>query len=288
MSRPDRIFKQAVNDALDRVLAGLPFDNKSNLARELAISRTTVRAVLTHLEQIEILGAGGQVNRQPVSGDYFQAAEVMDVRHALEAAFMRKVHERELTAGMRLVEGKLARDFEVSVQTMREFLIGLSRFGFVRKDHQRRWVLEGVTQKYALELHEVRMMFECRAVEKLCEIVEGDPFWGALRRLEQDHEMITPETDFTALDFPALDTKFHRFLNASADNSVMIGFQDAIALIFNYHYHWPIENQIEHNLAATRDHLAIIEGIMTRNKKAARKAMEQHLSQTKDRFLSAL
>ncbi|MEM7090272.1 MAG: GntR family transcriptional regulator [Pseudomonadota bacterium] len=287
MSRPDRIFKNAVNKALDRVLSGLPFDNKSELARELAVSRTTVRAILAHLEASRILDAKGRVIREPVPDDYYHASETMDIRSALEAAFMRKIREKELAPGARLVEGQLARQFGVSVQTIRELLIGLSRFGFVRKDHQRRWVLEGVTKSYALELHEIRVMFESRAVEKVCCLPDADPFWGGLLRLQQEHAAINPETDFSKIDFPGLDTKFHRFVNSHADNGVMTGFQDAIAMIFNYHYLWPIENQKEHDLAAMRDHLAIIDGILNRDKRAARQALQRHLGATRQRFIEA-
>ena len=287
MSRPDRIFKNAVNAALDRVFSGLAFDNKSALARDLAVSRTTVRAVLSHLEQVQILDPAGRVMREPEPEDYYRASEIMDVRTALEVAFMRKIRAQELTTGARLVEGQLARQFGVSVQTIREFLISLSRFGFVRKDHQRRWVLEGVTKKYALELHEIRVMFESRAVEKVCDIPKDDPFWGGLLRLHQEHAAITPETDFDALDFPALDTKFHRFINANADNHLIVSFQDAIAMIFNYHYLWPVENQIEHDLAATRDHLAIIDNILMRDKRGAQGALLVHLNATRQRFLEA-
>lgn len=285
MSRPDRVFKNAVNTALDRVLSGLSFGNKSALARDLAISRTTVRSVLAHLQHAQILDQNGRVLRVPVPGDYFPEPETMDVRNALEAAFMRKIREQELAPGARLVEGQLARQFGVSVQTIREFLIGLSRFGFVRKDHQRRWVLEGVTKQYALELHEIRVMFESRAIEKVCCIPEGDPFWGGLLSLQQQHAAITPETDFSTLDFPALDTKFHRFVNSNADNRLIIGFQDAIAMIFNYHYLWPVENQMEHDLAATQDHLAIIDRVLNRDKTGARQALQDHLGATKRRFL---
>ncbi len=285
MSRPDRVFKNAVNAGLDRILSGLPFDNKSALARDLAVSRTTVRSVLSYLEQAQILDADGRVLRAPVPKDYFPALETMDVRNALEAAFMRKIREQELAPGTRLVEGQLARQFGVSVQTIREFLIGLSRFGFVRKDHQRRWVLEGVTKQYALELHEIRVMFESRAVEKVCCIPEGDPFWGGLLSLQQQHAAITPDTDFLALDFPALDTKFHRYVNSHADNRLIIGFQDAIAMIFNYHYLWPVENQMVHDLAAAKDHLAVIESILNRDKRGARRALNHHLDVTRQRFI---
>ncbi|EEE35610.1 transcriptional regulator, GntR family [Rhodobacteraceae bacterium KLH11] len=282
MSRPDRVFKNAVNLALDRVLSGVALVNKSALARDLGVSRTTIRAVLTHLEHEGIIAPDGTALRAPLPEDYFDASETMDVRHTLEAAFMRKIREQELTPGSRIIEGQMARQFGVSVQTMREFLISLSRFGFVRKDHQRRWVLEGVTRKYALELHEIRVMFETKAVEKVCGLPDGDPFWGGLIRLQQEHEALAAQPDFARLD-----TKFHRFLNANADNRLIFGFQDAIAMIFNYHYLWPVQDQAGHDLAAARDHLAIIDRILNRDKRGAKDAMQAHLNKTRARFIAS-
>ncbi len=286
MARPDRVFKTTINAALDRVLSGLTMTNKSALSRDLGVSRTTIRAVLAHLEQIGILDGAGHVIRAPEPADYFPSSETMDVRETLEAAFMRKIREQELTPGARLVEGQLARQFGVSVQTLREFMIGLSRFGFVRKDHQRRWVLEGVTQKYVLELHEIRALFETRAVEKTCDIPDDDPFWGGLRRLRQEHSAFVSPTAKASLHFPALDTEFHRFINAAADNRLFIGFQDAIAMIFNYHYLWPVKDQGEHDQAAARDHLAVMDALMRRDKDKARQAMQTHLDATRTRFMS--
>lgn len=286
MARPDRVFKTTINTALDRVLSGLPMTNKSALARDLGVSRTTIRAVLEHLEKIGILDDAGHVVRSPEPADYFQSSQTMDVRETLEAAFMRKIRTQELAPGVRLVEGQLARQFGVSIQTLREFMIGLSRFGFVRKDHQRRWVLEGFTRKYALELHEIRVLFETRAVEKICHVPQDDPFWGGLHRLKQKHSAIISAPDLPVSDFPALDTDFHRFLNAYAGNRLFVGFQDAIAMIFNYHYLWPVEDQVEHDLAAARDHLGIIDAVIQRDSKSARRAMQLHLDKTRDRFMS--
>ncbi|WP_170787457.1 GntR family transcriptional regulator [Ruegeria lacuscaerulensis] len=290
MPRPDRVFKSACNAMLDRVMAGAEVSNISQLARHLGVSRTTVRAVLTHLVSRGLLarrGRGYDVQRLPEQADYFSAAQTMDTRDALEAAFMQMIRNQDLGPGTRLSEGQLARQLDVSVQTIREFLIGLSRFGFVRKDHHRRWVLEGVTRQYALELHEVRVMFESRAVENLCCLPEQHPFWGGLARLRQEHQAVTATADLSTLDFPALDTKFHRFLNDHAGNRLIVGFQDAIAMIFNHHYLWPLENQLDHHLTATADHLAIIDSIERRDKRKARAAMAAHLDTTRRRFAQA-
>ncbi|WP_170755257.1 FCD domain-containing protein [Ruegeria lacuscaerulensis] len=290
MARPDRVFKAAYNAMLDALVANPSIQNISAIARQLDVSRTTARAILKRLEKAGILTQAGperQLLRVPQRRDYFAASETMDMRDALEATFMQMIRSEDIGPGALLNERLLARQLNVSVQTMREFLIGLSRFGFVRKDHHRRWVLEGVTRKYALELHEVRVMFESRAVEKLCQIPENDPFWGGLIRLKQDHLEISAHSDFADLDFPALDTKFHRFLNAHADNRLIVGFQDAISMIFNHHYLWPLEDQMHHHLTATSDHLQIIQAVLERDHRKARAAMQSHLDATRHRFEEA-
>lgn len=291
MPRPDRLFKSTCNSMLDRLLAGAEVHSKSALARDLGVSRTTVRAVLNRLEEQGIIRQSDRqwrVIRRPERQDYFDTLETLDVRKVLEQAFMQMVQNQELKPGSRLNEGQLARRFDVSVQTLREFLIGLSRFGFVRKDQSRRWVLEGVTETYAMELHDVRVMFECRAIDTLCSKPDTDPFWGGLMRLQQEHATINARTDFSTVDFPSLDTEFHRFLNVSAGNRLIMGFQDAISMIFNYHYLWPLDRWTEHHTEAARDHLEIMQQMLDRDRVAAKNAMQHHLDKTRIRFLKSL
>ncbi len=291
MPRPDRVFKSAYNDTLDRLHPGVVFANKSALARELGVSRTTVRAILARLEEVgvtEPVETGIRVQRAPCQADYFEPSETLDVKEILETAFMRMVRDQEITPGTRLNDSYLARQFNAPVQTVREFLIGLSRFGIVRRDHHRRWVLEGITKQHALELHEVRTIFEERAIAKVCCIPDTDPFWGGLLRLRREHAAINASSDFDALDFSALDTRFHRFLNSKAENRLIVGLQDAIAMIFNYHYLWPMDNKADHNLLAARDHLDIIDCVLRRDKKGAKSAMNDHLSATRSNFIAAM
>lgn len=291
MPRPDRVFKGAFNDMLDRLQSGVDCSNKSALARDLGVSRTTVRAILARLEDIGIakaVNAGYRVLRTPRQSDYFEPSETLDVKQALEAAFMRMVRDQEITPGTRLRDIQLARRFDVPVQAVREFLIGLSRFGIVQRDYHRRWVLEGITKQHALELHEVRTIFEERAIAKVCCLPDTDPFWGGLIRLQKEHEAISAQSDFEELDFSALDTRFHRFINSKAENRLIVGLQDAIAMIFNYHYLWPIENRVEHDLLGARDHLEIIDCVLRRDKKGAQKAMKEHLSSTRRNFITAV
>lgn len=291
MARSERLFKRSFNSSLDLILAGADLRNISVLARELSVSRTTARRILKRLATLGVIAGeatDSAIIRRPEAADYFPPSETLSIEETLESAFMSMVGRHELVPGARLNESYLARQLDVSAPTIREFLIGLSRFGFVRKDAKRCWILEGFTKKYALELHEVRVLFECRAISKVCHIDDNDPFWGGVIRLRDEHLAIDETTDFDEVDFPALDTRFHRFFNAQADNRLFVGFQDAISLIFNYHFLWDVAEPGIRNIAARNEHLAIIDAILARNEAKAVEAMRAHLATTHRKFLDAI
>lgn len=291
MPRPDRVFRTAYNDTLDRLQSGAGIENKSALARDLGVSRTTVRAILSRLEEVGVAktaDSSQRILRLPRKSDYFEPSKTLDPKETLEAAFMRQIRDQSIVPGTRLNEAEMVTQFGVSIHVVREFLIGLSRFGFVRRDHHRRWVLEDISKQHALDLHEVRTIFEERAIAKVCCLPDSDPFWGGLIRLQQEHAAISSNTDFDALNFSALDARFHRFINSKAENQLILGLQDAIAMIFNYHYLWPMENEQQHDLLGAKDHLRIIECVLQRDKDAAQSAMNEHLDRTRKNFISAV
>jgi DNA-binding GntR family transcriptional regulator len=62
--------------------------------------------------------------------------------------------------GMQINELELAREIGTGTTSVREFLIRFSRFGLIEKRPNSHWILKGFTREFALELAEVREMFE--------------------------------------------------------------------------------------------------------------------------------
>lgn len=291
MARSDRHFKATFNTSLDLFKAGASFISNAALARALSVSRAMATQVAEKLNGIGILSSSAPPyvsKRKPRKSDYFEMVEALSTKEAVQFSFMNWVVAKNISPGAKLSEAHLAEQLNVSTTTIREFLIHLSRFGFVRKIQNRSWVLEGFTKQYAIECHEVRIMFEVRAVNKVCKLPITHEFWEKLQDLKEVHLGISEETDFQKLDFAALDAQFHRLINSSAGNRFIEDFQETIALIFHYHFLWNNDDIVFRNVNAAQNHLAIIDAIQDRDPARAEAAMLMHIENTDARFRIAI
>lgn len=291
MARSDQKFKTSFNTWLDSVAVGNCPESISGLARLLGVSRTLARSILQRAREIGLVAEDRfpvVFLRKTAKSDYFSNADIRSLEEQLETDFMMWLRTTQPPPGSRLREAVLARQFGVSNTTIREFLIGLSRFGFIRKEPQRSWILEGFTEQYALELHEVRQMFETRAISAVFAIPKEAPFWGKMLRIRQEHIQLRKEIDTRFIEFSELDSRFHRTLNAATGNRFMDGFQDSISLIFHFHYRWSNKNQVERIILAIREHLEIIDAILDRDQVGALQALERHLGTANQTFVASI
>ena len=289
MARANTIFKKAFNDTLDRLLHGQDIASVSALAAALDVSRNTARQVIQTLVAQAIVtpeGTGWRVRRQPETSDFFEDREVISTEAALQDAFMDLILRDAIQPGTSFHEAALARQLDVAPSSLREFLIKLSRFGFIHKQPQKAWVFEGFTEQYAEELHEIRHLFELRALEKLTALPVEDPFWPRLTRMLTEHRQFIEQYDTDYLSFSKLDARFHGLLNSAARNRFIESFQDIIALIFHYHYQWNKSDEKQRNLIAAHEHIDIIEALILRQPDTAKAALQQHL-QTAEATLKA-
>ena len=142
----------------------------------------------------------------------------------IENAFMNWVLHENVQPLTRFREAELSRQFGVSNSALREFLIGFSRFGLIRKEPRRYWVFEGFTRELAFELSEVRELFELRAIRFLVELPEDDAIWSRIRALREDHLSILSNIEEEFMRFPKLDAQFHRTINAASENRFISDF----------------------------------------------------------------
>ena len=69
----------------------------------------------------------------------------------------------------------------VSTSGIREYLNRFSRFGLIEKRPNSGWLFRGFTQEFALELFEVRELFETRSAIVFATQPRDAPAWKALR-----------------------------------------------------------------------------------------------------------
>ena len=87
----------------------------------------------------------------------------MSTSAQVEKRFMEWMLRDDASPGMSINELELARQFGVGTTGIREFLNRFQSFGLIEKRPNAGWLFKGFTINFALELFEIREMFELRS-----------------------------------------------------------------------------------------------------------------------------
>jgi len=288
--KSDTVFKRAFNDALQliaKIGEGQPLPSENMLKRQLQVSRTTVRKVLSTLAEQGMLSGGGR-HRVVLSADTtmpFPQAETVSLSDQIERRFMEWMLKDNARPGTAINELDLARRFGMATTGIREFLNRFQRFGLIEKRPNAGWIFKGFTTRFALELFEIREMFEMRSARSFSALPDHSPLWSSLELLREEHLRLLDNIDVRYHDFSELDSRFHRLVNSAAPNRFIDSFYDIITVIFHYHYQWNKHDERQRNAIAIKEHLAYIDALLSRKSAAVRLACKAHLMSAKETLI---
>lgn len=289
--KTDTVFKRAFNDALHVVAElndGDPIPPETALAARLGVSRTTVRKVLAELDEQGLISGAGRTRSARLSGralSPFPEAETVPAAVQVEKQFMEWMLRGDAKPGSVINELELARQFGVATTVIREFLHGFHRFGLIERRPSGGWVLQGFTAAFALELFEIREMFELRSAKVFASMPEASPLWQDLEGLREEHIALLGDIDARFHDFSSLDSRFHRLVITASPNRFIDGFYEIITLIFHYHYQWNKQDERERNEVAIREHLAYIDALFSRSEAQIVDTCRLHLASAKQTLI---
>jgi DNA-binding GntR family transcriptional regulator len=292
--KTDTVYKRAFNDMLEIVAqapAGSLMPSENDLSTRMAVSRTTVRKVLRQLEQRRIVGNRGAakvVLRAPTGDDPFPDDETVSTSAQVEGRFMEWMLRGDLKPGAAINALDLARQFGVSTTGIREFLNRFARFGLIERRPNARWVFKGFTEDFALELFDIRELFELRSALAFTRLPPDSPLWGRLRAMRGEHEQLLAEIETRFHDFSDLDNRFHRLIHEAAHNRFIADFYDVIAFIFHYHYQWNKVLEKQRNRVAIVEHLAYIDALLSLDVAQVEAALGVHLRSARQTLLASL
>ncbi|WP_315925024.1 GntR family transcriptional regulator [Mesorhizobium sp. SP-1A] len=291
MAKSNNVYKHAYNRCLRLFGEMQSLPSEPELGAALGVSRTTVRAILAGLEENGLIAWNKRektVLRAPGAADFFPEEETDSLSEIIERSFMRRLLAEGASAGMQINELELAREIGVGTTSVREFLIRFSRFGLIEKRRNSHWVLKGFTPAFALELADIREMFELRSAAAFAASPQGDPIWAELDLLEQEHRALAGEIATRYAEFSELDERFHRLIHRASHNRFIIDFYDVIAMIFHYHYQWNKVGERQRNETALGEHLAYIAALRSRDPAAVDAACRRHLRSARETLLSSI
>ena len=291
MSKPNTLFKQAYNGSLDLIAGQQALPSEPELSATLQVSRTTIRAIQQRLAEQGLLARephARRILRAPAERDYFPKDEVDPIAVVIERRFMQRILAAESVPGGTINELELAREVGVSTSSVREFLIRFSRFGLIEKRRNSTWMLKGFTRAFALELTEVREMFEHRSARHFIGLPAAHPAWPELAAIETLHRKAQRAGHIDEAAFATLDERFHRLIHAASDNRFVTDFYDVIALVFHYHYRWNKSEAARRNRIAIDEHLDYIAALRSQDRVAVDRACRTHLRSARRTLLASI
>ncbi|EPF00135.1 GntR family transcriptional regulator [Rhizobium grahamii] len=291
MARQNTVFKEAYNRYVAALRTDAALPSEPEIAAQLGISRSTARAILTRLSDAGIIRWNKRqkiVLRQPTEADFFPSEETNSLHDIIERSFMQRILSDDAAPGMQINELELAREIGTGTTSVREFLIRFSRFGLIEKRPNSHWILKGFTRDFALELAEVREMFELHSAAEFGRLPPESEAWRALSDIKAEHQAMLRDLDRRYKDFSALDERFHLLIHGASKNRFIADFYDAIAIIFHYHYQWNKAFARERNERAIHEHLDYIAALESGDQAAINSACRLHLRSARQTLLQSI
>lgn len=283
MAKPPTIFKRSTNALLKyldaSVAIGEALPSESRMTELTQGSRTAVRSTLAYLHSRGLIPdmQDRRLLRKPQQDDYFDEAELQSGADRIREVLMERIYRNDLPPGADFSEAELARASGASTISVREFLIGFSRFGLIEKKPKGGWRLCAFDRSFATELEQVRRMFELAAVEQLVSLQPGHPAFARLDELTAEHERIQAGLPDNFAEFPPLDRELHSFLIGLLNNRFAQSLNDLVSLVFHYHYQWDKGEELPRIQDAVQEHLTLLRALSRRDRDAALAAMNKHL-----------
>ncbi|TAY31591.1 GntR family transcriptional regulator [Rhizobium leguminosarum] len=292
--RTDTTFKRAFNDMIDIIRTldlGAELPSENALRAQLGVSRTTVRKVLAGMSARGIIISEAHrriIREQPRQKERYPKKETLAISEQVETSFMEWMLRGDACPGTEINEAELARKFGVATTIVREFLNRFQKYGLIEKRQNAGWVFKGFTASFALELFEIREMFEMRSARLFSALPDGSPAWKQIQSVRAAHLELLADIDTRFQDFSELDSRFHRLITAVAPNRFIESFQDVITMVFHYHYQWNKRDERARNEVAIREHLALIEALESRNIALIDRACRLHLTSARETLLHSI
>jgi DNA-binding GntR family transcriptional regulator len=202
------------------------------------------------------------------------------VQHEIE----RIILSGELAAGARLNENALAAKLSVSRGPIREACRALAEMGFVDLVPNRGVFVKRLDKTDAMEVYDLRAGLTGLAGSLLAPVVterhieELERLWGEMERAAE-------EADFSS--FYLLNLEFHDVIVEATGNSRLIKMYQGLVKAFRlFRTHGLVEQPAL--MASNKEHHAIVDALKARDGNTCYAASFHHVSQGKQRMLSAL
>lgn len=289
MSRNKTLRQNTINQFISCInnnIITFPLPSISILADMFNVSRTTIRAVLQYLTEIQVLAYQNDeylLIRKPTEED--KISGILEKRvvqdEKFEQYFYHLINNHKLLPGDKFSEIQLAKEANVSPIIVREFLLRFLHYGLINNAQKGQWELVVVDHNYAEKVYEFRSVLEIFSLRAFLAQPDNHINWTKAKELLHRHKNLQQNMNNDYKLFSILDRDFHQLILASNDNPFFIQSFDLISVIFHFHYQWDSSDLKERNSIAVSEHIAILSAILQKDEAKATAALCKHLSTAK-------
>lgn len=272
------IVEHIKSDLRDRIHTGRPLPQKMTLesiANLYQVSITPVRAAVNDLIGAGLLIKGENRRLSPVKGPV-EPSPVADHRPAAlpdpTSTFLNVVANDLVKLSLQgepvhIREEETAEKYQISRSALRNILHRLAGTGLLEHLPRRGWVVRPFRQEDMRAFLEVRELLELRALDLARPALKDDD----LQEMLNGNQL--PKSDD---EQPLIDNSLHAYLIDKADNYYIRDFFERHGRYYEILFDWEDEDR-DAAIEAVRQHREILEALLLRDWKTARKALSVHI-----------
>jgi DNA-binding GntR family transcriptional regulator len=203
-------------------------------------------------------------------------------RQTIVQSVLLDVFQGRLRAGQHLVTQELADRFGVSHTPIREALVALAGIGIVDLLPNRGAVVRPVTARDVWEICQVRRALECEATRRACGRIDLAELHSLRDELQRLQSCEAPSTAGFIEQARVLDSRLHDLIATSCGNAFLAKELGRLKILFRAFrdVSWArheARNDCRRLAEEAGEHLAIVEGLLARDPRAAARAMARHI-----------
>ena len=292
--KPDTVYKRAFNSLVDILSLLEPGDrvpSENQLCDATSVSRTTVRKALSEMMSLGLVSQHGMsrtIERRPAHSLRFPEHDTITAERRVEKRFMEWVLRTDQSAGASFDLADLSQELNIPATRVCRMLGRFDQFGLVQRRSTEEWYFQGLSQELALQLWDIRELFETRSALAFSALPATTNSWQHLQAIRHQHEILLNELGDRFYDFSDLDERFHRLINYACPNVIVDTSYDIISFVFHYHYQWNKQDELRRNAVAIREHIDFIDALTSRNAAQVSAACERHLASARHSLLASL
>lgn len=191
-----------------------------------------------------------------------------------------RILEHEIKPGSQLNIEDISRELNISRTPIREALLRLKQSGLVYSVSRVGFFVSGITKKDYDNIFELRQIIEGYAAEKSVLVISDKEIKDLFEINENSRIMINKGK---IKEYNRYETKLHNAIINNLDNSKIRDVMDSVDdLLYRLRiYALASRDNIEKSID---EHAAVLQRIKERNAALARAAMEEHISNVKNRL----